>query len=251
MKTILQIKNLIAGVGSKDIIQGIDLKIRRGEFHVIMGPNGSGKSTLAHVLAGNPKYSVKKGKIIFLGKDITHASPEDRALSGMFLAFQYPREIQGVELNRFLFLAYNNLLKFRKPKLKATTIFEFQEILKNAAKDLKMNPELGSRSINEGFSGGEKKKAEMLQLTLLDPIFAILDETDSGLDVDALKIVAHSIHHFHQKEKSVLLVTHYQRILKYLKPDYIHVMVGGRLVKSGGPELAKELEKRGYEQYKH
>lgn len=249
MNTLLTIKNLCAGIGAKEILQGIDLKIHQGELHVIMGPNGSGKSTLANVLMGNPKFTNVSGKIVFRGKDIISESPDKRAAMGLFLAFQHPREISGVALNRFLFLAYSKLKTDRDKKSGQISVFEFQEKLQEEMKRLKMNTELTSRGINEGFSGGEKKKTEMLQLGILDPEMAILDETDSGLDVDALKIVGEAIKRFAKKNKAVLLVTHYQRLLKYLKPDYIHVMVNGKIVESGGAELAKDLERYGYERY--
>ena len=225
------------------------MNIKGGEMHVIMGPNGSGKSTLANVLMGNPKFTKLSGRIVFRGKNIVAQTPDKRAAMGLFLAFQYPREISGVALNRFLFLAYSKLKTDEGKKSGQISVFEFQKKLQEEMRLLKMNTELTSRGINEGFSGGEKKKAEMLQLGILDPEMAILDETDSGLDVDALKIVGEAIKRFAKKNKAVLLVTHYQRLLKYLKPDYIHVMVDGKIVKSGGPELAKELEKYGYERY--
>ncbi len=250
MNTLLQVKNIVAGIGSKNIINGIDLAIKRGELHVIMGPNGSGKSTFANILMGNPKFHIKKGKIIFLKKDIARMKAEERAGMGLFLTFQHPREIQGVELNRLLYLAFTNFQKKKNPKQKPMSIFEFQEKIKGEAKKLKMNPELAGRGMNEGYSGGEKKKSEMLQMAILGPTLAILDEPDSGLDIDALKIVAQAIKRFQTKEKGVLLITHYQRILKYLKPDYIHIMVDGKIVKSGGVGLAKKLEREGYEQFK-
>ncbi|KKQ54034.1 MAG: Fe-S cluster assembly ATP-binding protein SufC [Parcubacteria group bacterium GW2011_GWA2_38_13] len=246
MKTLLSIKNLFAGIGAKEILKGVNMNIGSKEMHVIMGPNGSGKSTLANVLMGNPKFSHLSGEIIFRNKNIKSESPDKRAAMGLFLAFQYPREISGVALNRFLFLAYSKLKSGKDKKYKQISVFEFQEKLQEEMKKLKINSELTSRGINEGFSGGEKKKAEMLQLGILDPEMAILDETDSGLDVDALKIVAEAINRFSKKNKAVLLVTHYQRLLKYLNPNFIHVMIDGKIVQSGGPELVKKIEKEGY-----
>lgn len=248
-ETLLKVENLRVTIGKKEILHEVCLTLKKGEIHVIMGPNGSGKSTLANVVMGNPRFTVAQGKIYFKDQDITELEPEERAKLGMFMAFQYPKEISGVQMDRFLFTAFNNLQKAKNSEFEPMSIFIFNKKIENECKILKMNPELSSRSINEGFSGGEKKKAEMLQLGVLEPEFAILDETDSGLDVDALKIVGEAINRFRGKDKSIFLVTHYQRILQYLRPDCVHVMVHGRIVKSGGAELAEELEREGYEKY--
>lgn len=247
---LLQIRNLSASIGEKKILSNLTLDIQRGETHVLMGPNGSGKSTFAHVLMGNPKFTVRKGAIDFKGKNILPLEPEERARLGMFLAFQYPREISGVQLDRFLFLAYNNLQKARNPNFQQISVFEFQKKITEELEKLRMNSELSSRSLNEGFSGGEKKKSEMLQLMVLEPEFAILDETDSGLDVDALKMVGDTINRFRTKNRGVLIVTHYQRLLRYVRPDFVHVMIHGKIVESGKAELADELEGSGYERFK-
>lgn len=247
--SFLEISNLSVSIGDKSILKKVKLSIQKGETHVIMGPNGSGKSTLANVIMGNPRFFVSLGKIFFDGTDITELAPEERSHKGIFMAFQYPREIAGVQVDRFLFMAYNNIQKAKDSKSEALSVFDFNKKLQEEMKKLKMNAEFSSRSINEGFSGGEKKKAEMLQLAVLEPKLAILDETDSGLDVDALKIVGEAVNRFKNSERSVLLVTHYQRILQYVKPDYIHIMIGGTIVKSGGIELAEVLEKDGYQQF--
>lgn len=247
--TILKVHNLQVNIGEKSILKRVDIQIHKGEVHVIMGPNGSGKSTFANVLMGHPKFHVVGGSIEFFGKDISGLEPEERAGLGMFMAFQYPKEIAGVQMDRFLFTAYNNLLKARGEGKKSLSVFDFNKKLLEETEKLKMKPEFISRSINEGFSGGEKKKAEMLQLGVLDPKFAILDETDSGLDVDALKIVGEAINRFKNGERSVLIVTHYQRLLQYLKPDHIHIMVNGVIVQSGGLQLAQDLEKEGYAKF--
>jgi len=247
--SFLEINNLSVSIGEKPILKRVKLTIQKGETHVIMGPNGSGKSTLANVVMGNPRFIVSSGKIFFESTDITELAPEERSHKGIFMAFQYPREIAGVQLDRFLFMAYNNIQKAKNPKSAGLSVFDFNKKLHEEMKKLCMNAEFSSRSINEGFSGGEKKKAEMLQLAVLEPKLAILDETDSGLDVDALKIVGEAVNRFKNSERSVLLVTHYQRILQYIKPDYVHVMIGGTIVKSGGIELAEILEKDGYQQF--
>jgi len=249
MKPLLQIKNLHAKIGQKEILKGIDLVIKSGEIHVVMGPNGSGKSTLANVLMGNPRFEVTKGTVALDGKNILEMEPEERATAGIFMAFQYPREISGVHFNNFLFTAYSNIQKAKNPEVKLPTVFEFKELLEEKAKKLKLQKELIERSVNEGFSGGEKKKAEMLQLAVLNPLLAILDETDSGLDVDALKIVGKGIKNFSTPKNSSLIVTHYNRILNYITPDIVHVIIDGRIVKSGDKNLAVELEEKGYEQF--
>lgn len=248
-ENLLNIENLRVSIGEKKILNGVDLKINRGECHVIMGPNGSGKSTLANVLMGHPKFTITQGRIFFLTQEIKELEAEKRAALGIFLAFQYPREIQGVQMDRFLFAAYLSLHRSRYPDKPHLSVFEFNEKLKKELELLHIKPELPYRFINEGFSGGEKKKAEMLQLTLLEPILAILDETDSGLDVDSLKIVAKSVERFRNPERGVLIVTHYKRLLEYLLPDFVHVMVNGKIVRSGGSQLADELEREGYRAY--
>lgn len=250
MSHLLEIKDLKAKIAQKGILKGANLVINPGEVHVIMGPNGSGKSTLANMIMGNPKFEYESGSINFLGEDITESEPEERAGKGVFMAFQYPREIAGVQLDRFLFLAYQTIMKARHgDDVELLSVFDFNKKLQVEMDKLLMKKEFSTRSLNQGFSGGEKKKAEMLQLAMLEPVLAILDETDSGLDVDALKVVAESVNRFKSPEKSILVVTHYQRILQYLDPDFVHVMVDGQIVKSGGPELAKELEEEGYEKY--
>ena len=244
-KTILEVNNLHAGIAEKVILKGVNLKVLEGETHVIMGPNGSGKSTLANILMGNPKYTLTDGKIFFQSQDITRLMPEERAQRGLFMAFQYPREITGVQLDRFLYLAYGHIHAGEK----IPSVFDFTSLLQAEMKQLHMNPEFSSRSVNEGFSGGEKKKAEMLQLAVLKPQLAILDETDSGLDVDALRIVGEAVTRFKNPERAILLVTHYQRILQYIQPDLVHVMISGRIVQSGGPALAHQLEQAGYQPF--
>lgn len=248
---MLHIKNLHAAIIDKPILNGVDLIINPGETHVIMGPNGSGKSTLANVLMGHPKFRVTQGEVVFEGENSTATEPEARAAKGMFMAFQYPREIAGVQLDRFLFMAYSNILKAQGKENEIPNIFDFNKKLETLAEDLKMKPELVHRPLNVGFSGGEKKKAEMLQLGLLPSKLAILDETDSGLDVDALKVVGEAVQAYKTDGKSILIITHYNRILEYVKPDFVHVMVEGKIVKSGGGELVKELEEKGYEKQEH
>ncbi len=237
---MLEINNLHVEIDGKEIIKGLNLKIKSGEIHAMMGPNGSGKSTLSNTLMGHPKYKITKGHIIFNGKDITLMKPNERAKIGMFLSFQYPAEIPGVTLANFLFTAYKSLHGNISP-------LEFNKVLKEKMEFLKFGHDFARRHLNDGFSGGEKKRCEILQMTILNPKLAILDETDSGLDIDALKIVANGIN-AKDKETSVLLITHYQRILKYVNPDFVHVYIDGKIVKSGGHELADELEITGYEQ---
>ena len=241
---MLEIVNLHAKIEDKEILKGLTLKINKGEVHSIMGPNGSGKSTLASILAGKEDYEITEGDIIFNGESILEMSPEERAQEGIFLAFQYPIEIPGVSNSYFLREALNSIRKSKgKDTLKPV---EFIKIAKEKIKDLKMNESLLNRSLNEGFSGGEKKRNEILQMSILDPMMAILDETDSGLDIDALQIVADGVNAIKNDEKSFLVITHYQRLLNYIVPDYVHVLVSGRIVKSGDKSLALELESKGY-----
>ncbi|KAB2843717.1 MAG: Fe-S cluster assembly ATPase SufC, partial [Burkholderiales bacterium] len=237
---MISIRNLTASVEGKEILKGLNLEIGPGEVHAIMGPNGSGKSTLSNVLAGRENYQVTGGEVLFQGRDLLALAPEERAREGIFLAFQYPVEIPGVSNVYLLKAAVNALRKHRGlPELDA---MDFLTLVKQKMKSVEMNPEFLHRSVNEGFSGGEKKRNEILQMTLLEPKFAILDETDSGLDIDALKIVADGVNRLRNPERSMLVITHYQRLLDYIVPDYVHVLSGGRIVKSGGKELALELE---------
>ena len=241
---MLEIVNLHAKIEDKEILKGLSLKINKGEVHSIMGPNGSGKSTLASILAGKEDYEITEGDIIFNGESILEMSPEERAQEGVFLAFQYPIEIPGVSNSYFLREALKSIRKSKgQDTLKPV---EFIKIAKEKIKDLKMNESLLNRSLNEGFSGGEKKRNEILQMSILDPMMAILDETDSGLDIDALQIVADGVNALKNDEKSFLVITHYQRLLNYIVPDYVHVLVDGRIVKSGDKSLALELESKGY-----
>ena len=241
---MLTIKNLHAKVGDKEILHGIDLHVNAGEVHAIMGPNGSGKSTLAQVLSGRELYVVTGGEVTFEGKDLLAMSPEVRAREGIFLAFQYPVEIPGVSNTYFLRAALNATRKHRG--LEELDAMDFLTLVRGKMKLLEMDESLMSRSVNEGFSGGEKKRNEIFQMAVLEPKLAVLDETDSGLDIDALKIVAHGVNALRSPERAVIVVTHYQRLLNYIVPDFVHVLSGGRIVKSGGKELALELEDRGY-----
>jgi Fe-S cluster assembly ATP-binding protein len=244
-KTLLAVSGLHATVNGIRILKGMDLTIRSGEVHAIMGPNGSGKSTFAKVLAGHPAYEVSAGEVVFEGANLLALEPEARARAGIFLGFQYPIEIPGVANSQFLRLAYNTLQVERgKDELDP---LEFGDFVREKMKLLEMSPEFLQRSVNEGFSGGEKKRNEILQMALLDPRLAILDETDSGLDIDALRIVAHGVNQLANKNNAIVLITHYQRLLDYIVPDYVHVMESGRIVKTGGKELALELEARGYD----
>lgn len=236
----LQISDLHVPIDNKSILDGIDLEIKPGEIHALMGPNGSGKSTLAQSLMGHPLFMPAKGKIVLDGEDITEAAPERRAEKGLFLSFQYPSSIPGVTVSNFLRTALN------QSKGKELGLVEFNTLLKEKMAALQMDRSFARRYLNEGFSGGEKKRAEMLQMLLLDPAYAILDETDSGLDVDALRVVADAINAFHSEKKGILLITHYSRILELVKPTHVHILYKGRIVKSGGPELAKEIEDQGY-----
>ncbi len=242
---ILEIKDLKASIDSNEILQNLNLKVNRGEIHAIMGPNGSGKSTFSKVVAGHPAYEVLSGKILFNGTDILDLDPEERSHLGIFLAFQYPIEIPGVSNEDFLRLAYNAKQKFKnEPEVDP---LEFLMIINEKLELVEMSPAFLSRNVNEGFSGGEKKRNEILQMILLDSELSILDETDSGLDIDALKIISNGINVFMTEQKSIILITHYQRLLDYIKPDFVHVMQDGKIIKTGTSDLAKELELKGYE----
>jgi Fe-S cluster assembly ATP-binding protein len=242
---MLEIKNLRAKVGDQEILRGINLSIGAGEVHGIMGPNGSGKSTLAHVLSGRENYQVTGGEILYNGKNLMEMSPEERAREGIFLAFQYPVEIPGVSTTYFLKAALNAIRKYQG--LDELDAMEFLSLIKEKLKLVEMDQALLNRPLNEGFSGGEKKRNEILQMAVLDPKLAILDETDSGLDIDALRIVAGGVNALRQKDRAMIVITHYQRLLNYIVPDYIHVLYDGRIVKSGTKELALELEVKGYD----
>ncbi len=242
---LLEVHGLCASVNGVDILKGLDLTVRRGEVHAIMGPNGSGKSTFAKVLAGHSAYTVTAGTVQFEGQDLLALAPEARALAGVFLGFQYPIEIPGVANSQFLRLSYNTLQAQRgRDELDP---LEFDDFVREKMKLLEMSPDFLDRSVNEGFSGGEKKRNEILQMALLEPRLALLDETDSGLDIDALRIVSQGVNQLINPDNAVVLVTHYQRLLNYIVPDYVHVMEAGRIIKTGGKELALELEKRGYD----
>jgi Fe-S cluster assembly ATP-binding protein len=241
---MLEIKNLHAKAGESDILRGLDLAVRKGEVHAIMGPNGSGKSTLAHVLAGRPGYTVTAGEVRYEGRDLLALPPEERAREGVFLAFQYPVEIPGVSNVYFLKAALNAIRKHRGlPELDA---LEFLSLVKEKARVVDLDEDLVKRAVNEGFSGGEKKRNEIFQMAVLEPSLAILDETDSGLDIDALRIVAEGVNRLRGPERAMIVVTHYQRLLNYIVPDHVHVLVDGRIVRSGGKEMALELEEKGY-----
>ena len=244
-KTLLKIHGLCATVNNNEILKGINLTVKSGEIHAIMGTNGSGKSTLAKVLAGHADYEITDGTVDFEGKNLLDLAPEERARAGIFLGFQYPIEIPGVANNQFLRLAYNTAqVQRNKDELDP---LEFDDLVREKMRLLEMNPDFLDRSVNENFSGGEKKRNEILQMSLLDPKIAILDETDSGLDIDALRIVANGVNQLANKDSATILVTHYQRMLNYIVPDYVHVMESGRIVKTGGKELALDLEKHGYD----
>lgn len=242
---MLSIKNLHAGIEGKKILKGLNLDIKAGEVHAIMGPNGSGKSTLASVLAGRADYQVTEGSVEFSGKDLLELSPEERAGEGIFLAFQYPVEIPGLTTTNFIKTAVNEVRKYRG--LEPYDAVQFLKLMKEKMSLMEMNQSLLSRSLNEGFSGGEKKRNEIFQMAMLEPKLAILDETDSGLDIDAIRIVANGVNKLRNKDNAVLVVTHYQRLLDYIVPDFVHVLYNGRIVKSGTKELALELEERGYD----
>ena len=244
-KTLLEVRGLRATVNGIEILKGMDLIVKSGEVHAIMGPNGSGKSTFAKVLAGHPAYLVTGGSVQFDGQDLFALAPEARARAGLFLGFQYPIEIPGVANSQFLRLAYNTMQTQRGGD--ELDPLEFDDFVREKMKLLEMNPDFLDRSVNEGFSGGEKKRNEILQMALLEPRVAILDETDSGLDIDALRVVAGGVNQLANKDNAVVLVTHYQRLLNYIEPDYVHVMEAGRIIKTGPKSLALELESRGYE----
>jgi Fe-S cluster assembly ATP-binding protein len=245
MQPILEIKNLQAGVEGRHILKGISLTINPGEVHAIMGPNGSGKSTLAAVLAGREGYDTVTGEVRYLGQDLLDLAPEDRAKAGVFLAFQYPVEIPGVNSTYFLKAALNEIRK--RQGLPEMDAIEFLAFVKDKIKLLELNEELLKRAVNVGFSGGEKKRNEIFQMAVLEPRLAVLDETDSGLDIDALRVVSNGVNKLRSPQNAALVITHYQRLLEYIVPDYVHVLMDGRIVRSGGKELALELEERGYD----
>ena len=242
---MLQIKNLHAGVENKEILKGVNLEVKAGEIHAIMGPNGSGKSTLSAVISGNENFEVSQGSVTFLNEDISELDPEERAHKGVFLSFQYPVEIPGVSVTNFIKTAINETRKARG--LEDMPASEMLKLIKSKADLLEIDRKFLSRSLNEGFSGGEKKRNEIFQMAMLDPKLAILDETDSGLDIDALKIVANGVNKLKSKDNAVIIITHYQRLLDYIVPDFVHVLIDGKIVKSGTKELAYELEEKGYD----
>ena len=245
---MLEVKNLHASIAGKEILKGIDLTVNDGEIHAIMGPNGSGKSTLSAVLTGNPLYTVTEGEATFNGKDLLDMKPDDRAHEGLFLSFQYPVEIPGVSMTNFMKAAVNAKRKYEgKEPLKAA---DFLKLMREKRQLVELDSKLAHRSVNEGFSGGEKKRNEIFQMAVLEPKLSILDETDSGLDVDAMRIVADGVNKMHTPETSYIVITHYERLLDMIKPDVVHVLYNGRIVKTGGPELAREIEKNGYDQIK-
>lgn len=245
MTKLLNIKDLHANIDGKEILRGLNLEVNKGEIHAIMGPNGAGKSTLASVLVGNPNYEVTKGEVDFDGKDLLDLDPEERAGEGLFLSFQYPVEIPGVSMVNFIRTAINETRKYRDQE--PIPASDFLKLMKEKRELVELDNSLASRSVNEGFSGGEKKRNEIFQMAMLEPKLAILDETDSGLDIDALRIVANGVNKLRTKENATIVITHYQRLLEYIKPDFVHVLYKGRIVKSGGSELALQLEEKGYD----
>lgn len=242
---MLEVKNLHATINGKEILKGINLVIKTGEVHAIMGPNGSGKSTLSAVLVGNPMYEVTQGEVTFNGKDLLAMAPEDRAHEGLFLSFQYPVEIPGVSMTNFMRAAINEKRKYQGQE--PLSAGDFIKLMKEKRKVVELDSKLSNRSVNEGFSGGEKKRNEIFQMAMLEPTLSILDETDSGLDVDALRIVAEGVNKLKRPDTSTIVITHYDRLLDLIKPDIVHVLFNGRIVKTGGPELAKEIEDKGYD----
>lgn len=244
-QVILSVRNLTANIDDVPILKGVNLEVKAGEIHAIMGRNGSGKSTFSKVLAGHPSYEVTGGEIIYQGKNLLELEPEERSLAGIFLAFQYPIEIPGVSNLDFLRVAYNAKLKYQGKEEIDT--FDFEDLIESKLDIVKMDPRFLERSVNQGFSGGEKKRNEILQMALLEPSLAVLDETDSGLDIDALKIVANGVNQLASPDNAFVLITHYQRLLNYIEPDFVHVMQNGQIVTTGGKDLALELESRGYE----
>lgn len=242
---MLEVKNLHATINGKEILKGINLVIKTGEVHAIMGPNGSGKSTLSAVLVGNPMYEVTQGEVMFNGKDLLAMAPEDRAHEGLFLSFQYPVEIPGVSMTNFMRAAINEKRKYQG--LESMSAGDFIKLMKEKRKVVELDSKLSNRSVNEGFSGGEKKRNEIFQMAMLEPTLSILDETDSGLDVDALRVVAEGVNKLKRPDTSTIVITHYDRLLDLIKPDIVHVLFNGRIVKTGGPELAKEIEDKGYD----
>jgi len=238
---MLKIENLHVEIDGNEIIKGLSLEVGKGEIHAIMGPNGSGKSTLANVLMGHPRYELTEGSVTFEGEDVLELEPDERAKMGMFLAFQYPSEVPGVSVANFLRTAVNSVRE------KELSPMEMYRLLQEKMRIMKMDPKFAERYLNEGFSGGEKKRNEILQMLMLDPKLAIMDETDSGLDIDALQVVARGVNEIRSPEFSAVIITHYQRILRYIEPDHVHVMLDGRIVTSGGKELAEELEEKGYD----
>ncbi len=243
----LEIKNLHVGIEGKEIVKGLNLTINPGEIHAIMGPNGTGKSTLSYALMGHPSYEVTEGEVWFKGQNVLELEPDERSRLGMFLAFQYPVAIPGVTVANFLRSALNARRRAENPEDKGLPIPEFRRLLKSKMEMLKMDPSFAGRYLNDGFSGGEKKRAEILQMATLQPNIAILDETDSGLDIDALRIVSEGVNTLMNSEMGVLVITHYQRLLNYIKPQFVHIMMDGRIVETGGPELALHLEEHGYD----
>ena len=247
MTTVLEIRNLHVSVADKQILNGVNLTVKQGEVHALMGPNGTGKSTLAYALMGHPHYTVTAGQVIFKGADLLELKPDERARLGLFLAFQYPVAIPGVSVANFLRTSINARRRAANAEDKGMPIPEFRKLLKSKMELLKVSPDFAGRYLNEGFSGGEKKRAEILQMATLEPEIAVLDETDSGLDIDALRVVADGVNALMGPKMGALVITHYQRLLNYIKPQFVHIMLGGKIVESGGPDLALHLEEKGYD----